>query len=120
MWRFDKPVSCVSSVTSISLCCIFVLFVFLLSLVCLVLPVSLFVVFLYRFVKPPHWTYQINSYILLPCDLSNLHIGPIRSTVTSYSFIFFGHMFLRGKVGNYNNRLYHRLKRLCNLKIPMG
>ena len=57
---------------------------------------------------------------LLPCDLSNLHIGPIRSTVTSYSFIFFGHMFLRGKVGNYNNRLYHRLKRLCNLKIPMG
>jgi hypothetical protein len=24
---------------------------------------------------------------LLPCDLSNLHIGPIRSTVTSYCHV---------------------------------
>jgi Flp pilus assembly protein TadB len=44
------PVSCVCSVTSISLCCIFVLFIFLLYLVCLVLPVSLFVVFFVLFV----------------------------------------------------------------------
>ena len=50
LFCLSSSCSCVSSVTSISLCYIFVLFVFLLYFVCLLLPVSLCVVFFVLFV----------------------------------------------------------------------